>query len=350
MTSLTEKFDDLETMLAGQSATMGAYVDTVETKLQTIADFLDIMNENNAANTKALLAALGQTGACFPCPTPSIVVPPIATNPLVPNTAQCKRAQGIIDTIHKILAGMDTLQSFNVIGSFNVINDAISEIVGAIAAGDALPLPSFPETVNIVGDYVSYAGERLFSGVGLIEQFSPLESALITAVANGTTPEAAQAAYVGVIEASGVSNGARLLFEAVAYNALWSYYFDPDSDPDLSAFDGDVCGFAECVTIEAQVVNFDGFPGHTAIVWSPTFTAVSVTPGGYHADNDAWCTEDLSGWTITSTFPVTLREQYTSSTIDLAAGVPYTLIDVDGMSVLNLTGSDAFSVELCPPT
>lgn len=87
----------------------------------------------------------------------------------------------------------------------------------------------------------------------MMEQFEPLESALTDAVYLAANAAAAQMAYISVIEASGVSNGARLLFEASAYNALYSYFFNPDTDPDLSGFSGDACGApTECVTLLSE--------------------------------------------------------------------------------------------------
>jgi len=250
MTTLTEKFTALEEQLASQNATIAGYIDTVEAKLQTLADELDTITINNAANTKALLSAIGQSGACFPCPTPSVSVPPTGTTPFPLDDDRCKRAQAFVAAMHSIFTSFDTMQSFNVIGTYNVVSGAISEAIGAIVAGDTVPLPSLPETINIVGDYISYAGERVFSGVSLMDQFGPLESSLIDAVYLSNDATSAQSAYNGIIEGSGVSNAARLLFEATGYNALYTYFFDTTSTPDLSAYDGTACGApSECVTL-----------------------------------------------------------------------------------------------------
>lgn len=245
MSDLTEKFTTLETQLAAQSAATQAYIDTVEPKIQSIIDFLDIMAVNNAANTKAIIAALGQTGTCFPCPSPSITVPPTSGSAVPVDTGHCQRAQAFIATIHNILAAMDTMQSFNVIGTYNVVSGAISEVIDGIASGDTVPLPSFPETVNIVGNYISYAGERLFSGVSLLEQFTPLESGLIEALYAAGSAEAAQAAYNSYVSSADVSLVGGYLIQAVGYNALYSYFFDPETTPDLSGFNGLACGVPE---------------------------------------------------------------------------------------------------------
>jgi hypothetical protein len=351
MTTLTEKLDLLEDQLASQNTLIAGYIDTVESKLQLVNDNLSIIEENMAVNTKALLAALGQTGACFPCPTPSIVVPPIATNPTAPSTENCKRSQGIIATIHAILEGMDTLQSFNVIGSFNVINDAISEIIGSISAGDTLPLPSFPEAVNIVGDYVSYAGERVFSGVGLIDQFSTLEPTILSAIAGASDPSVAQSQYNGVIDASGASNGAKLLFKAVAYNALWSYYYDPASTPDLSGFDGSICSIETCFVLTAVETHF---PGDTryAIDWDGAKPCVNITDTGYTSDHCSWNTENMAGWTATSDDgDLYIFYDFHSSRIDTGSGSwSHTFGATTALFIGRLSGSGPFTIEFCPPS
>lgn len=350
MTTLTDKMEVLETQLAAQNATIAAYIDTVEAKLQAALDMLDIMNENNAANTKYLLAALSQTGACFPCPSPPMIVPPIGTTEGPINSDRCKRAQAIIAVIHALLANMDTMQSFNVIGTYNVVAGAISDYIGTIAAGDTVPLPSAPEAINIVGDYVSYAGERVFSGIGLVEQFEPLETDLIAAIVNTTTPGAAQSSYNSLIEASGVSNGARLLFEAIAYTALWSYYFDPDSTPDLSAYDGSLCGIAECFSLTAVESHFPGFTTY-AIDWTGEKTCVDVTDTGYTSDHCSWCTENMDGWTASSDDgDLYIFEQFHSSRIDTGPGSwSHTFTDTGGLFIGRLSGSGPFTIEFCPP-
>lgn len=347
MSDLTAKFATLEAQLATQAATSDALVDTVEAKLQAIFDELDIMLVNNAANTRYLLAAIGQSGTCFPCPTPTIVIPPIGTTPTPANNERCQRAQGIIATIHAMLAAMDTLQSYNVVGTFNVINDAISEVIGAIAAGDTLPLPSFPETVNIVGNFVSYAGERLFSGVGLIDQFTPLELSLLTAIAPSSDASASRAQYESVIDASSVSLVGKLMFKAIAYTALWTYYFNPTSSPDLSGFDGSVCGFAVCQDIASSAVTTSGFAGN-GIIWPSPFGATNSNGAGAWSAN-VFCTDDLSGWTITADQNVRIYEQPGSTHDDLNVGFSHVCGATTFLIVFDAGNGTPFTMTLCPP-
>ncbi len=305
MTTLTEKFTALEEQLSTENATIAGYIDTVEAKLQLIADEIDTMSINAAANTKALLGALSQSAACFPCPTPSIVVPPIGTTPIPINTEACQRSQAFLATIADILTAMDTLQSFNVIGTFNVLNDAISEVISGIAAGDTVPLPSFPETVQIVGTYVNYAGERLFSGVGLMEQFSPLVATLRSALYAAGAPDSARSQYEAVIDGSSASSGAKFLFKAVAYTALYSYFFDDSTLPDLSGFDGGICTLptGTCYEFELTLLHYSN--GATLYGLADAFgpftpvDTINTSSGPISSDVPCFFDGDASDWTCT---------------------------------------------------
>lgn len=356
--NLTTRLAAFEDQMATQNAATLAAIAALGTSLAGIQTNTDLALENNAANTKALLAALGQTGACFPCPTPSIVVPPTSSTAVPVSPEGCQRSQWIVTAIQNLLGNMDTLQSFNVTGTFSVLNDAISQVVGAIAAGDTIPLPSFPETVQLVGTYVNYAGERAFSGVSLASQFAPLYGPLVTAVAISGNAEDAQAAYNSVIDASSASSGAKQLFKAVAYNALWSYAFDPTSTPDVSAFDGSACGvelssITTCTTFGSSAGVFDG----------ATFQFLNVPP-----------TFAPLGWGIAGTYIGYTFEVITETTLHnvrlftvdsggsahlvhtMAAGEgPYMLGSAEAaIGVIAVfqdgTGDWPFTIRICPPS
>ncbi len=366
MSDLTAKFTALEDQLATQAATTDALVDTVEEQLTALFNELDTVIVNNAANTKAILAALGQTAACFPCPTPSIVVPPLDTTVRTINTDKCKRSHAMIAAIASILTAFDTLQSFDVIGSFNVINDAIGEVVGAIAAGDTLPLPSFPEAVQIAGTYVSYAGERLFSGVSLMDQFGPLESDLVDPIYNATTAEAAQEAYNSSIEASDASTAAKFLFKAVPYHALWSYYLDTTSTPDLGAFSGTDCGLApgSCFTLvsasftsnvpsagESVQGAFASFtPGTSLTTTSATYT---FTPAMiYDGDLFGWGWRVVSGSNVNCQYRAGNHASATSLTNEgphSAGATVFPFATHTGMFLFYSGSGSNFTIELCAP-
>lgn len=303
MTTLTEKFAAFEGQEEDNHTEVMGLIETMNENIGGIGEQIVILNNAMQAGFRDLIAAQGQAAACFPCPTPSIVVPVTSPTTTPVDTEHCQRSQWIIAAIHRILSNMDTLQSFNVVGSFSVLNDAISEIMGEIAAGDTIPLPSFPETVQIVGTYISYAGERLFSGVSMLSQFAPLEESLISAVFNATDAASAQSAYNAVIDGAGVSTAAGFLFKAVGYNALWSYALDPLTMPDLSGFDGMACSIASgaCFTFNLVDMHFDNgshFQGINVPVglFTPALV-INTSSGPVTSDEPAFFDGSLVGWT-----------------------------------------------------
>lgn len=295
MTTLTQKFTTFEGQTEDNHTEVMGLLETMNENIGGIGEQIVILNNAMQAGFRNLLAAQGQSAACFPCPTPSIIVPPTNDTEVPVSTDGCQRAQWVVTAIQNILGQFDTLQSFNVVGTFNVLNDAISQIVGGFTAGDTIPLPSFPETVQLVGTYVNYAGERLFSGVSLAEQFAPLYGPLVTAVATSASAEAAQTAYNAVIDASTASSGAKQLFKAIAYNALWSYALNPDSTPDLAQFAGDACG----VQLDA-ITNCTSFGSAEVTHGSFQFYEL-VVPVAYPG-HPAYITGDYFGWSFQTTF------------------------------------------------
>ena len=357
MSDLTDKFTALETQLTTQHTELMTAIGLLQGALDLVASNTDLALENGAANTKALLAALGQTGACFPCPTPSIDVPPTGTTTTPIDSEHCKRSQWIVTAIQGILAKFDTLQSFNVPGTFSVLNDAISQIVGAIGSGDTIPLPSFPETVQLVGTYVNYAGERAFSGVSLSTQFAPLYGPLVTAVNLASNATDARAAYVSLIEASSASSGAKQLFEAIAYNALWTYAMDATSTPDLDAFDGTACGLelpdiTSCTNFGSSFGTFDAH----------TFSYLNVPPT---SEVEAWgIAGDYNGWSFeiienepgrgTRLFVFTgSGDPHLAVTLDSAADPFIVGVTTIGIGLISNDFDDLafpFVVRICPPS
>jgi len=350
MSDLTAKFTTLEGQLATQAATTQGYIDTVEAKLQALADTMDIIVVNNAANTKALLAAIGQSAACFPCPTPSITVPTVPGSTVPINSEFCQRSQGFLQTIHDILAAMDTLQSFNVVGTFNVLNDAISEVISGVVAGDTVPLPSFPETVNIVGNYISYAGERLFSGVGLVEQFDPLHDDLQNAIYSGGSASASQAAFNAAIDASSVSLVGKYLIEGVAYNALWAYYFDPTSDPDVSGYNGSICSYAGgCFTLTAELTVQTGVTRYMLVWGGPIEGHTDYGAGGITADHNVFTDDNLTGWTMEASIDVTLYWGEGGASTYCGANDVCAMQAGPRSLVFGTYASEPFTAIICPP-
>ncbi len=349
MTTLTEKFDAFEAQTASEhDEVMAAFTD--------LHSLIAELGTQNAQLYNLILAqgrqtavAIGQTGSCFPCPTPSVTVPPTVTTPTDITGASCQRTQGIVATLHAILAAMDTMQGYNVAGTFNVLNDAISQVVGAITAGDTIPLPTFPETVNITGDYFSYASERIFTGVDLLSQFSPLETTLIQALWLDTDPAAAQADYDGIIDGSSASNSAKLLFKAIAYNALWGYYYDPASLPDVSGYSPSACGVFSCEVLNSAPTSINGGSPVDIIVWTPHYLPTDSS-FGVTSDHLTWATISMTGFIVTPSVNVHIFVRHTDSPTSVGSGTAYTITGAtDAVAIVRDGGSGAFTAEVCPP-
>lgn len=309
MTTLTDKFGSFEEQIASEHTAIMDALTSLAASIDAVATNTDLALVNGAVNTRALLAALGQTGACFPCPTPSIVVPPVSTTGTPIDDDHCKRAQWLVATIGSLLSNIDTLQSYNVVATFSVLNDAITEIIGAIAAGDTIPLPSFPEVVQLVGTYFNMVAARAFSGETIMAQYGPLQSSLISAVYGAADAAAAKTAYDAVIDGSSGSGAFKQIAKAVAYNALFTYALDPATMPDLSAFDGGVCTIPSgtCYTLTLVPMTLSNGTHDVGVdvafgPFNPTDTIIqgsgavtSVPPIFFNGSLDGWVYETVSG-------------------------------------------------------
>lgn len=348
MSDLTDKFTSFQEEVAINHTALMDALAVLQSAFDALASDVVIIKDTMPLNASNLLGAISQTGACFPCPTPSIIVPPLdtTTNPI--NEDRCKRGQAFIATIHNILAGIDTMQSYNVIGTFNVVNDAISEVISGVAAGDTVPLPSFPETVQIVGNYLSYAAERIFSGVSLIDQFGPLESDLSTAMTSAGTAGSALSAYNGVIDGASLSLAGGYLVKAVAYSALVSYFFDPGTAPDLSGYDGTACGIVDCFTFVSISSSVNG-SGVEAVAWSTPFAGENNDGSGATSPDLLWTRTNFVGYTFTATNNARV---FTGGGgfYDILAAVPFVIpTGTDHVAVVMTGGSPHMTVDICPP-
>lgn len=350
MSDLSAKFSALEAQLASQATATQGYIDTVEEKLQSVFDQLDLMLINNAVNTRALLQAIAANSPCAPCPTPSLVVPPTTTTPVATNPDKCKRIQAFLHAMQSIFTVLDTMSAFSVPFSPSLILDAIGEVITALENGDETPLPSFPEAVQIVGDGINYVAGNLLVGGNLSSDFSSILLDLRDGMFAASTPAAMQSAYNAVVDASGLPSYVKPLMRDAAYNELYSYYFDVASEPNLGGYDGTACGEFTCyifgasdwVTVSSEDgpktipdwsiygLVADNNPGHTNPVW--------VSPAH---DWSGWC------WTVTggSVYHQILGNEGSGGFGDIGC------FDVDPTfltaTFIKVSGTPA--IEICPP-
>lgn len=348
MSDLSEKFAELEATITALSETTDSYIDTTEAKLQAIFDELDLILVNNAANTRALLAAIGQNSPCAPCPTPPIVIPPIGTTPLAVNEEACKRAQAFLNFMDQVFTVLDLASSVGIGFNPALITDAVNQVIASLTGADSPDPISFPEAVQLVGDLVSYIATNLLVGHTLVGQFTPLYADLRDALATAGSAGAAKDQYDSIVSGSSLSSEEQAVIIDAAYGAAYTYFFDPDSLPDLAGLDGTLCGFVDCTTLSSASSNISGTVIH-ALVWTSPFTAVADDGSGTTSDHNNWTTDDIDFYTVTPTH--TVRFFYGGGGhSDLSAGVPWVVDMHTTHAAMVVTGANvAFTVEICPP-
>lgn len=275
MTTLTDKFDELETQLAAQNATIAGYVDTVETKLQAVLDFMDIINENAAANTKYLLQAIAANDPCSCTLAPVIQVPPPGSVAIGVSSDQCKRIQAFLHTMQEIFTVLDAASAFSVGLNFTLLYNSINEVINSIESGSDLPIISYSEAVNLVGAMINYIAGNLLVGGDLSTYFAGILLDLRSGMALGTSATAMKGLYDGIVNSSSLPGYVKPVIIGAAYNALYSYYFDPGTSPNLTGYDGSLCGgnltdITECTDFYSALVTA-GAHDYQAVILPPHY-------------------------------------------------------------------------------
>lgn len=241
MSDLTAKFGGLETQLAEQQTAMLSALGDIADVLGLINTALDTLNNNGATNTKYLLAAIGANNPCSPCPTPPLIIPPLGTAGSGIDEDKCKRVQAFLAFMERAFTVLDVASAVGV--GFNpvLITDAYNQVVASMSGGLGPDAISFPEAVQLVGDLISYVATNLLVGDTLVGLFVPLYDDLRDAMYLTSDAAGAQSAYNSVIGASSASSYEKPVLIDAAYAAAYNYFFNPDSDPDLTGFDGTAC-------------------------------------------------------------------------------------------------------------
>jgi hypothetical protein len=335
MTDLSAKFATLEDQLAEQAATLGAYVDTVEAKLQAVLDLMDIMNINNAANTRALLQALAANSPCSPCPTPSLDVPPLDDTTATIDAERCKRAQAFVQALLANATAADAISAFSVPFAPQLVIDALEAAIDALANGDPTPLMSWAEASNFVSQAITYAAGNFLVGGNLVSMISAMAFDIRDATYSSGSTAGAQIAYEEVVDASDAPDYAKGLLKALAWTSLYNFYFDPASDINVTGYSGTVCNQSlptECVIITSHSLDIGSGPRQT-IELSSAYT-------GFTAYNDddtlgvAIFAEAHPGYQIREVTPVT----FDSTWIYVARGTFF----------FSREGA-AYNIRFCPP-
>lgn len=355
MSTLTEKFTELEEQVAAQALATQGYIDTVEAKLQELANNLDIIIVNNAANAKALLAAIGANSPCAPCPTPPLVVPVTPTTGTLINEDKCKRTHAFLHAIATMAATFDTIMSYGVPFNSSLVMDAIGQVITALANPDEMPLPSFPEAVNIAGNGISFIAGNAFRGGSLSGDLATLLLDMVNPIYSGTTAADDQAQYNAVIDGSALPFYSANLLKSIAYNELFAYYFDPESTPDLSGFTGTDCEFSLPDITECMVLSSANY-----VLGSDHFQVIFASPT--YSGNEIFTAGDFFGFTLhlltlEGSDPVLVDFYSTSDGYgtlwDLSLAAPDYTVSVHthalGIHSHHANVGGAYTIQICPP-
>jgi hypothetical protein len=356
MTSLTDKFTALEGQLNddadvnhSDNLSIVSQLEDVKTSLANIdADILLI---------KSLIGSLSSQVDPYACCTPgSIVVPPTSptTHPI--DEDRCKRVQAFLHAMHQLTGVIGAATDSGIFWSPSIIISGISEVISTLITGGTVPLPSLPEATNIAAKAISYGVDNIGRGDSLQAQFDSISTGMITPLYGATSPASTQGVYASLVSGSGLPSDEQLLISSLGYNALFSYYFDPSSTPDLSGYSGTACGsgicaITSCVTLPSTY-GFIGSEDNYYIQYSPMYASDSWFMG---------C--DLFGFTVeilTSGGGQHIHvEAYTSPGV--VEGL-YSLLPSDGATLINHHGIAfristwgesgvglPFTVRICPP-
>jgi hypothetical protein len=274
MTTLTEKFTTLEEQLAAAAVIIQGYTDTVEPKLQAVLDLMDVMNVNNAANTRYLLSALNAIDPCATCPPPSVIVTPPDGTVYFPGAEACKRAQAFIAFMNSAMTVLDVVSGLGT-GTFpSLVISAIQEVIDGNALYSGLPVISFPEGVSLVGNLINYGILNIGRGDTLSSQFGSISAGMLPVLYGASSADGAKSLYTSYVSGSGLPSDEIGVMNAAAYDAAFTWFFAPGSTPDLTPYDGGACGgglpaITTCVDVVATVF-FDGDADRYHMITAPT--------------------------------------------------------------------------------
>jgi hypothetical protein len=165
--------------------------------------------------------------------------------------------------MQEVFTTLDFASAFTVGLNFSLIVNSFNEVVTSIESGSDLPVISYSEAVQLVGDMVNYIAGNLLIGGDLSTYFAGVLLDLRSGMALGTSADSMQGLYNGVIDASSMPGYVKSVIKDAAYHALYSYYFDPGTSPALGGFDGSACGGAltditECTEFQATEQTISG--------------------------------------------------------------------------------------------
>jgi hypothetical protein len=385
MTTLTQKFTGLETQLTAEQtalltalaplSTLHADIAAVSTavtalntalgtELASIFDLLDTMNNNNAGNAQAILAAIAFYACCDAAGTPAI--PPAAGTGAGSTTgsAKCQRIQYFVD-LFRFGWGLAMEAYTSIVGSMSraaaasVLAQALSD--RSISTGQlALGVPSSTKI------QIADAFAALITDEGLATGMSDLSAMMgdntfwltvVKAVYLQSTSIAGLSAWRSAIAGAAYPETVRAVANAMLYSAWTNDIYGAVPVVDASAYDGGICltalhNLTACAVFTTAVVARGGH----------NYQAL-VLPAAYGPDAQ-YTAGDYFGWTyqvLTGQFGKGLGTYYYPLTGGVtflrqdSAGADPRSIDVHTNAITFFsidfaeTITQPFTVRICPP-
>lgn len=353
MTTLTQKFSEMKAEIDANAEETHSQLVSMGGTLENIQAAIDGLNSSILQMGRTLTATIALNSPCIDCEGQTVVVPPVATDPIEASTENCQRSQAFIDAVGRMLAVWDTFSTFDLAANFALITSSIQTVIDELAAGDTIPLPSFPEGSRIVADIVAFTAYNLIFHTSIKAEYDLLRDDLINALSASPSAAEAKSQYDAIMAAGFSSSVLGELASATAYNALYSYFFDPASMPDLTPYDGGICAIGGCYTFSSQAATASGFT-RQYIVWGSPFTGARGVAGATDWDKNVWLVGNFQGWRITNLGAAGCRVVYNpdgaQGVAQVLPGNHYDLPDVTTYVLIDDTFTDgAFSITLCSP-
>jgi len=280
MSDLTAKFTTLEEQLASEATTRQTTDDNIYALLGSMSDIITTINDNNATNTRLLLNAINASNACIDCGTVTTVTPPGVTDDNPVDDEHCQRVQAFLHAMELIYAMEDSVHATGIGFNPALMLSGLTETVDSIGNGATTPAPSYLEIVTLVADDIDYVVNNALDPHALSPLFADVKDALQTALFYSSSASDVKSAYDATIASEVSWSPAIPLMSQSAYVELVNLYFTPDSDVDLTGYDGTIClsGIPTgCVDI---VSHYDAETNRQVIFLPVTWADFSVSwPG-----------------------------------------------------------------------
>jgi hypothetical protein len=304
MSDLTEKFAALEEQLTSQNAAILFAMSGIADTLDLLNTSLDLLNNNGATNTRYLLDALSRNDPCRTCGSGTIGIPPLngATSPI--DEDKCKRAQAFVHAMTVMMTVLDPVSAFGVGFSPQLITDAWNEVITQLGNTDDIPVISWTEAAQLFGDLVNYGAGNALVGGTLSSYFAELAFDLRDAVYGASSASGAKGAYDTVIDDSSLPSYVKPVLKNAAYAGLVNYYLDSGSTPNLTGYDGTICGFPIGYCVELTAILYTNLTGGGSEYATDepfgAFTphdSVTSSSGVINFDHTVFYGGNAAGWT-----------------------------------------------------